>query len=86
MPTINAISGPGMNRVHLRGQSTPTIRVAAAMARALKLTSRSASGNARTAPIGPPSAVGAPRNGRIWINITMTPMPDMNPDTTMCGV
>ena len=49
------------------------------MARAWKLRSASAAGSARIAPSGPPSAVGAPRNGRVWISITMMPMPDMNP-------
>ena len=86
VPTIKATSGPGMNLVHLRGHSTPTRSVARAMAKALMLASAKADGSARSVPSGPPSAVGAPRNGRIWISITMTPMPDMNPDTTTCGV
>ena len=56
------------------------------MARALTLISATASGNARSAPIAPPDAAGAPRNGMVWINMMMTPMPDMNPEMTTCGV
>ena len=86
VPTIRATSGPGMNLVQRRGHSTPTSSVASAMAKALMLALASASGSARRVPIGPPSAVVAPRNGSVWISITITPIPDMKPDTTTCGV
>ena len=68
------------------GQSTPTTRVTAAMASALKLTLFIAFGKARTTPTGPPVAPVAPRNGRVCKSMMIMPMPDMNPDITEYGV
>ena len=53
-----------MKRRRRRGQTTPMASVTTAMTKALKLMFCTASGSARIAPIGPPEAVGAPRNGR----------------------
>ena len=64
----------------------PAASVVAAMATALTFRSLNASGHARTAPIGPPVAVAAPRNGSVWMRMMMTPMPDMKPDITEYGV
>ena len=54
----------------------------AAMASELKFTSPNTSGQERTASIGPPSSTGAPKNGRVCTKMMITPMPDMNPETT----
>ena len=82
VPALNATRGPGRSLASRRGQSTPTASVTTAIAVALKLTLPNASGNARIMPMGPPMAVGAPRNGRTWIMMTMMPIPDINPETT----
>ena len=52
------------------------------MANALRSKLLTASGQARTAPSGPPSAKGAPMKGRVCNRMMITPMPDMNPDMT----
>ena len=52
------------------------------MAKALLLISATATDNAPIAPKAPPEAVGAPRKGKLWISMMMTPIPDMNPETT----
>ena len=64
----------------------PAASVTAPMANALTFMLATAAGSARMAPMGPPSAGAAPRNGSVWISMTMTPIPDMNPEMTACGV
>ena len=64
-PAISAASVGGRYFRNRAGQSTPTTSVVAAMATALTFRSLNASGHARTAPIGPPVAVAAPRNGSV---------------------
>ena len=56
------------------------------MARALKLIPAMASGQALIAPIGPPLAASAPRNGIVCSKMMIMPMPDMNPEITEYGV
>ena len=81
-PMINAPSVAGKNLLSCLGQNTPTRSVTTAMASALRLTSLIASGQARTAPNGPPCATDVPRNGRVCSSMMIIPMPDMNPDMT----
>ena len=82
VPTIRAISIAGMKALRRGGQKMHTPSEIAAMARELKFTSLNTSGQDRTASIGPPSSTSAPTNGRVCTKMMMTPMPDMNPDTT----
>ena len=56
------------------------------MARALKLIPAMSSGQALMAPIGPPLAASAPRNGIVCSKMMIMPMPDMNPEITEYGV
>ena len=86
VPAASAASGPGAKREKLRGQRNPTARVTAPMASAPVWTSLAAAGSARTAPMGPPVAPEAPSRGSVCISTMITPMPDMNPETTTCGV
>ena len=86
VPATRATRRLGTSLASRRGHSTATARVTAATANASAFTLAIASGNAATAPIGPPGAVGAPRNGMAWIRMMMMPMPDMNPETTTYGV
>ena len=72
-----------MNRV---GHIIPMARVTTAIAKALKLMFAINSGQARTAPIGPPPATGVPRKGSVCKRIMIMPMPDMKPDITEYGV
>ena len=82
VPAINAASAGGRTFFSRLGQATPTPRVTNAMASALKLTLSIAPGQARIDPSGPPVSTDAPKNGRVCTRITITPMPDMNPDIT----
>ena len=86
VPAISATKAAGTKRCSRRGHSTPMASVTTAMTRALTLRFASASGSARSAPTAPPEAVGAPRNGSVWISMTMMPMPVMKPETTTWGV
>ena len=56
------------------------------MTKASAFMPATASGRAAAAPIGPPGAAGAPRNGMAWSRKMMMPMPDMNPEMTTYGV
>ena len=82
VPAASAASVGGRTLRSLAGHSMPTARVTAAIAKEFGLMSLITSGHERTAPIGPPSATGAPRNGRVCSSMIITPMPDMNPDMT----
>ena len=86
VPAARAARVGGMYFLRRSGQRMPTARVTTAMASALKLTLRIASGHACTAAIGPPVGTEAPRNGSVWSSMMMIPMPDMNPDMTEYGV
>ena len=86
VPAARATSGPGAKRENRRGQRKPTASVTAPTAKALTWTSPAAAGSARAALIGPLVAPEAPRSGSDCISMMMKPMPDMNPETTTCGV
>ena len=86
VPAINAARVGGRIFLSRPGQKTPTARVTTAIANALRSTSVITSGHARTAPIGPPVATGAPRKGRVCNSMIIMPMPDMKPDITEYGV
>ena len=85
-PAASATRGGGRDLVKRRGQNTKAASVAMPMPRASALKPANASGRARTAPVNPPGAGGAPRKGRTSIIMMMTPMPDMKPETTTYGV
>ena len=82
VPAVSAASVGGRNFLSRLGHTTPTARVTAAIESALKLTSFIASGQARTAPSGPPVTMAEPRKGRVCMSMMIMPMPDMNPDIT----
>ena len=86
VPAASATSGLGAKRENRRGQRNPTASVIAPTARALTWTLPAAAGSARAASIGPLVAPEAPRSGSDCISMMMKPMPDMNPETTTCGV
>ena len=86
VPTTSATRGPGAKRENRRGQRNPTASVTDPMAKAPVSMALTAAGSARAAPIGPPVAPEAPNNGNACISTMMTPIPDMNPETTTCGV
>ena len=65
VPATSPTTGAGTTCASRRGQSTPIASVVAAMATALTLTPLNASGTARSAPSGPPGAMGLPRKGNI---------------------
>ena len=65
VPATRAASVGGSTLRSFAGHRIPTARVTAAIANAPALKSLIASGHERTAPIGPPSATGEPRNGSV---------------------
>ena len=73
-------------RASRRGQRAATARVTAPIVNASVFIPAIASGSAPAAPIGPPGAVGAPRNGIAWMRKMMMPIPDMKPEMTTYGV
>ena len=82
VPIPRATKIEGTYRSYRRGQSMATARVTAAMPSALTSKCSKTSEKLRSVPIGPPAATGAPRKGRVWTRMMITPTPVMNPEMT----
>ena len=86
VPAARARSGPGRYFAMRPAQRMFRHSVITPRAKIRTFMFMIADGSDRSAPTGPSRGAAAPSSGSSWMRMMMMPIPDMNPETTTCGV